>query len=213
MKKIFLILSIVIAFALSVLSVNAKSNQLHTLTLEKISDGYNIVLDTDELARVNKKVISNDEIVLELSGITTADTVNALYKGVESIDNLVVEKSGLNKVKVYVTAPNIKFASVIMQPFDGEGTLVGESFPWNKVLWSVFVLIALIAVAKRSIRKTNDENSLLIKRDIKDREIALYRQYRRSLEDDVCLRTKDKKMQNMLKKIDRKIDERLSLIK
>ena len=73
MKKIFLILSIVIAFALSVLSVNAKSNQLHTLTLEKISDGYNIVLDTDELARVNKKVISNDEIVLELSGITTAE--------------------------------------------------------------------------------------------------------------------------------------------
>ena len=213
MKKIFLILSIVIAFALSVLSVNAKSNQLHTLTLEKISDGYNIVLDTDKLARVNKKVISNDEIVLELSGITTADTVNALYKGVESIDNLVVEKSGLNKVKVYVTAPNIKSSSVIMQPFDGEGTLVGESFPWNKALWSVFVLFTLIAVTKRSIRKTNDENSLLIKRDIKDREIALYKQYRQSLEDDVCLRSKDAKMQTMLKKIDRKIDERLSLIK
>lgn len=213
MKKIFLILSIVIAFALSVLSVNAKSNQLHTLTLEKNSDGYNIVLDTDELARVNKKVISNDEIVLELSGITTADTVNALYKGVESIDNLVVEKSGLNKVKVYVTAPNIKSSSVIMQPFDGEGTLVGESFPWNKVLWSVFVLFTLIAVAKRSIRKTNDENSLLIKRDIKNREIALYKQYRQSLEDDVCLRSKDAKMKTMLKKIDRKIDERLSLIK
>ena len=212
MKKIFLILSLLIAFALSALSVNAKSNQLHTLTLEKSSNGYNIVLDTDKLARLNKKVISDNEIVLELSGISTADTVNALYKGIESIDNLVVESSGSNKVKIYVSAPNINSASVIMQPFDGESTLVGESFPWNKALWSGIVLLALAGIAKRAVRKTNDENSLLIKRDIKDREIALYKQYRKSLDEGVSLQSKDAGVHSMLKKIDRKIDERLSLI-
>ncbi len=211
MKKIFLILGFLIAFTLSVISADAKTNQLHTITLENNGESYNIVLDADFVPQVTKKIVSDSELILKLSGITSADTVNALYKGTEHVDNLVIENAGLNNLNIYINAPNIKSSSVMVQPLNGQKTLVGESFPADKVIWSVFVLIVLATVAKRSVRKTNEDSNILIKRDIKDREIALYKQYRRSLDEGINIRPKDIKMKNMLKKIDRKIDERLSL--
>lgn len=211
MKKTFLILGFLIAFVITGLNVSAKTNQLHTITLERNNGSYNIILDTDSISKVTRKIISDNEIVLELSGITSADTVNALYKGTEAIDNLVIEQAGINKLKIYVSAQNIKSSSVVMQPAIGAQTLVGESFPADKVVWSVFVLVVLGAVIRHSIKKIKEDNEITIKRDIKDREIALYRQYRRSLDEGISLPSKDAKMQNILKKIDRKIDERLSM--
>lgn len=211
MKKIFLILGFLIAFIITGLNVSAKANQLHSITLERNNGSYNIILDTDSLSKVTRKIVSDNEIVLELFGITSSDTVNALYKGSGAIDNLVIEHAGLNKLKIYVSAPNVKSATVIMQPVAGEETLVGETFPVDKAIWSVFVLAILGVVVKRSIKRTNEDNKISIKRDIKDREIALYRQYRRSLDEGVSLQSKDAKIKNILKKIDRKIDERLSM--
>lgn len=212
MKKIFLILGFLIAFLFLGLNVTAKANQLHTITFEKSNGSYNIILDTDNISKVSKKVLSDNEIVLQLSGITSSDTVNALYKGVGTIDNLIIENAGLNKLKVYVSAPNIKSSSVIMSPADGPQTLVGESFPVDKAIWTLFVLAVLGVVVSRSIKRTNEENSLLIKKDIKDREIALYRQYRKSMDDGTSISPKNPNMQNIIKKIDRRIDERLSLL-
>ena len=212
MKKIFLILGFLIAFLFLGLNVTAKANQLHTITFEKSNGSYNIILDTDNMSKVSKKVLSDNEIVLQLSGITSSDTVNALYKGAGTIENLIIENGGLNKLKIYVSAPNIKSSSVIMNPADGEQTLVGESFPVDKAIWTLFVLGILGLVVKRSIKRTNEDNSLLIKKDIKDREIALYRQYRKSMDEGTSLPLKNPNMQNILKKIDRKIDERLSLL-
>lgn len=211
MKKIILILGFLITFLVSGLSVSAKTNQLHTITIENNGQGYNIILDADNIPKVTKKIVSDGELILKLSGITSADTVNALYKGTEHVDNLVIENAGLNNLNIYINAPNIKSSSVMIQPQNGQKTLVGESFPADKAVWSVFVLIVLATVAKRSIKKTNEDNNILIKRDIKDREIALYKQYRRSLDEGINIQPKDIKMKNMLKKIDRKIDERLSL--
>ena len=212
MKKIFLILGLLIAFVFMGLNVTAKANQLHTITFEKNNGSYNIILDTDNMSKVSRKVLSDNDIVLQLSGVSSSDTVNALYKGAGTIDNLIIENAGLNKLKVYVSAPNIKSSSIIMNPADGVQTLVGESFPVDKAIWTLFVLVVLGVVIKRSIKRTNEENSMLIKKDIKDREIALYRQYRKSMEEGTSLPLKNPNMKNILKKIDRKIDERLSLL-
>ena len=89
MKKIFLIFGFLIAFACTSLSVLANSNYLHTITLEKNNTGYNVLLSSDKMAKVTKKTPSENELVLELSGITSSDTVNALYKGTNNIDSLV----------------------------------------------------------------------------------------------------------------------------
>ena len=212
MKKTFLILGFLIAFVFMGLNVAARANQLHTITFEKNNGSYNIILDTDSISKVSRKVLSDNEIELQLFGVTSSDTVNALYKGSDTIDNLIIENAGLNKLKVYVSAPNIKSSSVIMNPADGAQTLVGESFPVDKAIWTLFVLAVLCVVVNRSIKRTNEENSLLIKKDIKDREIALYRQYRKSMDEGTSISPKNPNMQNILKKIDRRIDERLSLL-
>lgn len=212
MKKTFLILGFLIAFVFMGLNVAARANQLHTITFEKNNGSYNIILDTDSISKVSRKVLSDNEIELQLFGVTSSDTVNALYKGSDTIDNLIIENAGLNKLKVYISAPNIKSSSVIMNPADGAQTLVGESFPVDKAIWTLFVLAVLCVVVSRSIKRTNEENSLLIKKDIKDREIALYRQYRKSMDEGTSISPKNPNMQNILKKIDRRIDERLSLL-
>lgn len=211
MKRTFLILGFLITLLLTGSLCKANANQLHTITLEKTNGSYNIILDTDSISKVTKKVISDNEIVLNLSGISSTDTINALYKGNTTIDNLVIENAGLNKLKIYISAANIKSASVLMQPNNGTRTLVGENFPVQKAIWSIFVLTILGYVIKCSIVRTKEENSLLIKRDIKDREIALYKKYKQNIDEEMSLPYKDARLKNILNKIDRKIDERLSM--
>ena len=78
MKKIFLIFGFLITFVITCSLVYASGNYLHTITLEKNNIGYNVILGSDSLAKVSKKSPSDNELVLELSGITSSDTVNAL---------------------------------------------------------------------------------------------------------------------------------------
>ena len=209
-KKIFLIFMFLIAFTM--MAVHANTNYLHTITLEKNNTGYNVILDTDSSAKVTRKVKSQNEIVLELSGITSSDTVNALYKGANDIDNLVIENTAPNKMKIYISAPNINSSSIIVLPKDGEGLLAGESFPVSKAVWALVVLALFALIFRRATKHSEYDSSILIKRDIKDREVEMYRKYRRSIDVDKSMNSVNKmRMNNMLKKIDRKIDERLSM--
>lgn len=211
MKKIFLIFGFLITFSFTGLTVNAKANYLHTVTLEKNNTGYNVILGSDKIAKVTKKTPSENELILELNGITSSDTVNALYKGTNNIDGLVIENIAPNKLKIYITAENIKNSSIIMNPAIGESTIVGETIPIEKVLWIGFVLALFAVIFKVSKNISEEDNKILIKKDIKDREIELYRKYRNELEKSTSIHSnKDVRMKKMLKKIDRKIDERLT---
>lgn len=213
MKKFFLILGIIFTFAISGLSARANNNILHSITFEKNSDSYNVILETDRISNVIRKIESNNELILELSGITSSDTVNVLHKGSTIIDNLVIENSGLHKLKIYISAPNIKSATVVLQPVSGEVFVAGESLPLSKILLIMSTVALLGVVIKHLINCLKQDDNSIIKRDIKEREIELYRQYRNSIDTSISLRSKDVKMQNMLRKIDRKIDERLSFLK
>ena len=72
--------------------------------------------------------------------------------------------------------------------------------------------MALLAViVKVSKKLTEEDNRILIKKDIKDREIELYRRYRNEMVTNPSINNRqDMRMKRMLKKIDRKIDERLT---
>lgn len=205
----FLIFGILIAIILAGLKVYAKTNHLHSIVLEKNNNGYNVILQSDEIAKVVRRLVSNDEIVLELNGITTSDTVNALYKGTNDVDNLVIENTSPNKLKIYITAPNISSSSIFVEPQFGSSVLAGEGFPTKNVAWGMFALLLLAVIYKNSKKKVLENNNILIKKDIKDREIELYRRYRKNFEEESLNSNKITRMRTMLKKIDRKIDERL----
>ncbi len=210
MKRIFLIFGLIITFIYTNLAVQASSNYLRTITLEKSTTGYNVILNTDRMAKIVRRTPSENELILELSGISSKDTVNALYKGTGNIESLVIENTSPSKLKVYITAPNIKESSIIMQPIGGSGELVAEEFPLKKVLWTIFVLALFGVIFRASKKSANEDSKIFIKQDIKDREIALYRRYRKDIENMDINSRKSMKMKSILKKIDRKIDERLT---
>lgn len=210
MKKIFSIFIFLALFILSGVAVSAAENNLHTITLEKNNAGYNIILGSDRIARVTKKIPADNELILELNGISSSETVNALYKGTNNINSLIIENSAPNKLKVYITADNIKDSTIIMEPIIGDTAIVGESFPFDKLLWVMFVLALFGVIFKVSKAISEDEDKILIKKDIKEREIELYRRYKnQGFSSDITINS-DLKMKKMLKKIDRRIDERLS---
>ena len=213
MKRLFLIFTFLITFAISNMTAQAAENSLHTITLEKNNSGYNIILGSDKVAKVVKKTPSENELIMELTGITSSETVNALYKGTNNIDRLVIENSAPNKLKVYITAENIKDSTVMIEPLNGETTIVGESIPLDKVLWITFVLALFAVIFKISKDISEEDDKILIKKDIKDREIQLYRKYRSemAIKPGIDSHT-DIRMRKMLKKIDRKIDERLTSV-
>ena len=108
-------------------------------------------------------------------------------------------------------AENIKNSTVIINPINGQSAIVGESLPVDKVLWIGFVMALLAVIVKVSKKLTEEDDRILIKKDIKDREIELYRRYRNEMVTNPSINNRqDMRMKRMLKKIDRKIDERLT---
>lgn len=213
MKRLFLIFTFLITFVFSIQQANAADNYLRTITLEKGSTGYNVILGADTMAKVSKKTPSENEIIIEMKDIKSSETVNAVYKGTTSIDGLVVENSSYDRLKIYISADNIKYSTVIMETADGTSQIVGETVPLDKILWIMCVLALFSVIFKVAKDLSEEDDKILIKKDIKDREIQLYRKYRSQMMVNPSIdATQSLKMRRMLKKIDRKIDERLTSV-
>jgi len=210
LKKILIIFTFLITFVLSTASVFADGNFLHTITLEKNDTGYNVILGSDKMTKVTKKSPESNELILELSGISSSDSVNALYKGTNNIEGLVIETPNRNKLRIHITANDISNSTVIVEPIQGEPAIVGESVPLDKILWVLFVLSLVSVIVKFSKHITEDEEKISIKRDIKNREIQMYKKYRKDISIYPAMEhNSDIRLKTLVKKIDRKIDERL----
>ena len=163
------------------LVANASENYLRTVVVEGTDDGYNIILKTDALPEVKKTVKGSDNITLDVKGITTSSSVNAIYKSTANVNGLIVENVADDELKVYIQAKDIAKATIMAQTSSGEPVILSERFPVEKVLWSIAVLGILAMVVKSAKAITDYENSIVIKKDIKDREIELYRNFQKEL--------------------------------
>ncbi len=164
------------------LGVNASENYLHTIILEGTNDGYNILLKSDSMPDVKKTVKGSDNLTLDIKGITTSKSVNAIYKSTNGVNSLVVENVANDEIKIYINAKDIANATVLTQVKDNQPVIVSERFPIEKVLWSFAVLFILAFIIKSAKAITDYENSISIKKDIKEREIELYKNFQRELE-------------------------------
>lgn len=177
MKRIILVLTILFMG----LVASASENYLRTVVVEGTDDGYNIILKTDALPEVKKTVKGSDNITLDVKGITTSSSVNAIYKSTANVNGLIVENIADDELKVYIQAKDIAKATIMAQTSSGEPVILSERFPVEKVLWSIAVLAILAAVVRSAKAITDYENSIVIKKDIKDREIELYRNFQKEL--------------------------------
>ena len=177
MKRLILLFT----FLFIGLSVQASDNFLHTIMLEGTDDGYNIVLKTDNLPQVDKRAKGNDNLILNIKGITTSKAVNAIYKSTSDVNGLVIENVADDELKVYIQAKDISKATIMAQIGTATPVILSERFPVEKVLWSLAVFAILAMLAKSAKAITEYENSIVIKKDIKDRELELYRNFQREL--------------------------------
>ncbi len=177
MKRIILVLTILFIG----LAANASHNYLHTVLLEGTDDGYNIILKSDSMPEVKKTIKNSDNLILDVKGVTVSESVNAIYKSTADVSGLIVENVSPDELKIYIQAKDISKATVMSQTPDNGPVILSERFPLEKIIWSFAVLAILIAVIKSAKTITDYENSLMIKKDIKDREIELYRNFQREL--------------------------------
>lgn len=177
MKKLFLVFAILI-FGLS---ANASSNLLHTIILEGTDDGYNIVLKVDSMPTVKKNISRDNKLALNIKGVTASNSVNAIYRSTADVNNLVVETVSDNELNVYIQAKDIAKSTILAQVGNEQPVILSERFPLEKVLWSIAVLVILGLLFKSAKSITEYENSILIRKDIKDREIELYKNFQNEL--------------------------------
>ena len=175
MKRIFLLLGIILLG----LSVNA--NQLHSIVLEGTDDGYNIVLKTDELPAIHKTVKGNNNLIIDVKGVEPSASVNAIYRSTSEIKGLIVENVSKDELKIYINAKDISKSTILAQTPTLPPVILSDRFPTDKIFWSIALILLSAAVIKSANSITEYENSISIKKDIKDREIELYRKFQREM--------------------------------
>lgn len=179
MKKIFLLITTLLLFIIPAQAT--QMNYLHTIVLESTDDGYNVVLNSDTVPSVKKSTKGADKIVLTLKDVTASDNLNAIYRGTSEVNSLVIETISAYEIKIYIHAKNIMNSTIMAKTTDGNQTIISERFPIEKTVWTLCVLLILALLFKSAKSVADYENSIVIKKDIKDREIELYRNFQKEL--------------------------------
>ena len=180
LKKILLIFTLIITFTIN--TSYASTNFLNSVVLEKGEDGYNIILRSDDTAKVKKSFQSTDKIVLTLSGITTSNDFNTMYKNTSDVNNIVVENSDTGAIKIYIQAPGISKANIVFDTPNSAPIPVGDSFASEKTAWCV-VSIALLLMVMRSAKNIKTGNALydLHQQVVREREMEMYQNFKAEL--------------------------------
>lgn len=183
MKKLFLtVISIVTLLCGSVL---AADNYLNSVVLEGVSGGgYNVLLRSDAIASVRRTVVDNNKIVLNIKGLTASDDISTVYRNTSSANGIVVENVGNNEVAIQVQGKNVSGANII---FDSPATapiVVSDGVSNKAVWWSILALMALCVIFAKSRNLKVDSKDKIkagVRKNIRDREVQMYRNYRREL--------------------------------
>lgn len=180
LKKLILILTLIVTFTVN--TAQAGTNFLNSVVLEKGEDGYNIILRSDNTAKVKKSIQSADKIVLTLNGITTSNNINTLYKNTPDVNNIILDNSDSNILKIYIQAPDIAKANIVFETPNSAPIAVGDNFAHEKIIWSVISLL-LLFMAMRSAKNINTGNPLydLHQKALREREMEMYKNFKDEL--------------------------------
>ena len=183
MKKLVITLCTFILISCGV-SYSA-DNYLNAVILEGAPDGsYNITLRSDAISAVKRTVEGDNKIVLDIKGMSASDNISTIYKNTSSANGIIVENVGNNEVIVQVQGKNISKANII---FDSPATapvVVSDGISHKAVIWTILALFALCAILAKSRNLKVDSRDKIqagVQKNIRDREIALYKNYRRDL--------------------------------
>ena len=204
MKKILLTIVTMLFMVTSALAAN--DNFLNAVVLEGTDSGYNI-LRSDAVASVKRVVENSNKIVLDIKGLTSSDDISTVYKNTSSANGVIVENIGNNSIRVQVQGKNISSANVIFDTPASAPIVVTDKVSKRTVGWSAtaLVLLCFIFAKSRDIKvDTRAKVREAVQKNMRDREIAMYKNYRREM---LTIPSIDYKIKNpRLKKVIRRAD-------
>lgn len=162
----------------------AGDNFLNTVILEGTDNGYNIILRTDEIASVKKTVDSDNKLTLDVKGVTSAESISTLYKNTSQANTVIVENSGNNAVKIHIQAKDIAKSNIIFDTPASAPVVVSDTVSHNTIIWSILAFFGLCILFARTLSTKEDSESIIreaINKDMRDREIEMYKNYRKEM--------------------------------
>ena len=105
----------------------AAQNLLNAIQINPDGDTYKIVLKTNEKAPLKKIVESGDKIYLELQNVSVLNSVKTVYNDVPDVNNVIIEPTSKNSVKIFLHGKNMNNAKVQIETLNP----VKEAAPQN----------------------------------------------------------------------------------
>ena len=171
MKRLVLILSFILIFLAG--SVNAAvDNYLNEVILEGTEDGYNIVLRSDFPIKVKKYIPNSNQLVLTMKGSVSTDHINTIYKNTNAADNIIVENTSKDGLKIYINAKNITNANIILSMPNSAPISVDDRLIRTKILLAACIT-AFILLLSHYLKSQN--RRIAKKITMREREIAFYK--------------------------------------
>ncbi len=162
----------------------AADNYLNAVVLEGTGSGYNIILRSDAVASVKRVVENDNKIVLEVKGLTSSDNISTVYKNTSAANGVIVENVGSNAIKIYVQGKDISHADIIFDTPASSPVVVTEKVSKNTICWSIFAgaVICFLFAKSRDIKvDPRVKAKEAVQKNMRDREIAMYKNYRREM--------------------------------
>jgi hypothetical protein len=175
-KKILLILILFTG-----LGAFASENYLNAVVVSQNDGDVSVVLRSDEIAKVKKVVEAPDKIVLTLKGITSAPDISTLYKNAVDVNGFVIRNEGANELKIYIEAPNISKADIIFETPNSAPITVVDNSIQERFIWSIISVLLLVGVMLSAKNVSNNPPQKDINEVIKEREMALYRNFQKEV--------------------------------
>lgn len=181
MRKLILIITI---FLVTAISAFASDNFLNTVVLEETDNGYNVILRSDNIASVKRTVDGTGKLTLDIKGVSAGNNLTTMYKNTSNANSVIVEDSGANSVRVHINGENVANANVIFDTPASSPVVVTDSISKNTILWSIAAFIALSSIFLMSKNIKDDPHADIvdaIQKNMRDREIEMYKNYRKEL--------------------------------
>lgn len=181
MKKLVLIITV---FLLTMSAALAGDNFLNTVILEGTESSYNVILRSDNIASVKRIVEGQNKLTLDIKGITSAGNLSTLYRNTSSDNSVIVENTGNNSVKIHVNAKNAANSNIIFDTPASSPIVVSDNLSRNTLLWSIlaFVMLCSVFFMSKNIKDDpHEEIAEAIQKNMRDREIEMYKNYRKEL--------------------------------
>ena len=154
LKKILLILTLFTGLASF-----AQDNFLNYIIIDKNNNDTAIILRTDEIAGIRRKIESSDKVILTLKNVVKSPDLNTLYKNNASVSGIAVQDDRTNGLNIYIQAPDIAKANIIFETPDSSPVSVKTEANNQKSIWTMAsILIFLLAVY--SARKSSEKNAV-----------------------------------------------------